>query len=96
VGDGHVRLEMFAPTEAGRESLRQLLPDLRRDLATAGLSASLDLSGQGGPGTTPREHTSEVSPGRANEAPVLSRQSEAGESVATRARTSAHRLDVLA
>lgn len=39
-----IRIEMFAPSDSGREALRQILTDLRRDLAGGGLSASLDLS----------------------------------------------------
>lgn len=42
-GDG-IRVELFAPNEAGREALRGILPELRRDLAGSGMSASLDLS----------------------------------------------------
>jgi flagellar hook-length control protein FliK len=39
-----IRIELFSPSEGGREALRQILTDLRRDLAGGGLSASLDLS----------------------------------------------------
>lgn len=39
-----IRIEMFSPSDSGREALRQILTDLRRDLAGGGLSASLDLS----------------------------------------------------
>ncbi|WP_146215807.1 flagellar hook-length control protein FliK [Cryobacterium arcticum] len=45
-----VRLELFAPTELARDALRQILPDLRRDLAGGGLPASLDLSTRSQPG----------------------------------------------
>jgi flagellar hook-length control protein FliK len=41
-----VRVELFAPTDAGRDALRAILPDLRRDLAGSGLNANLDLSSQ--------------------------------------------------
>nr|WP_276511726.1 flagellar hook-length control protein FliK [Leifsonia aquatica] len=47
-GDG-VRVELFAPTDAGRDALRAILPDLRRDLNGAGLSGTLDLSSQNQP-----------------------------------------------
>ena len=47
-GDG-VRVELFAPTDAGRDALRAILPDLRRDLSGAGLSGTLDLSSQNQP-----------------------------------------------
>jgi flagellar hook-length control protein FliK len=41
-----VRMELFAPTDAGRDALRAILPDLRKDLAGSGLNASLDLSSE--------------------------------------------------
>jgi flagellar hook-length control protein FliK len=44
-----VRLEMFAPTESARDALRQILPELRRDLAGGGLAASLDISARSQP-----------------------------------------------
>lgn len=45
----HVRLELFAPSDAGREALRAILPDLRRDLAGGGMNAQLDVSSQNQP-----------------------------------------------
>lgn len=45
-----VRVELFAASADGREALRQILPDLKRDLAGAGLNASLDLSAGSQPG----------------------------------------------
>ncbi|VXB63332.1 flagellar hook-length control protein FliK [Citricoccus sp. K5] len=60
--DGVVRLEMTAATEAGRENLRAVLGELRRELAGAQAGATLDLSGgssghrdanAAGPGTGP-------------------------------------------
>jgi flagellar hook-length control protein FliK len=39
-----IRMELFAASADGRDVLRQILPDLKRDLAGAGLNASLDLS----------------------------------------------------
>ncbi|MET1044185.1 MAG: flagellar hook-length control protein FliK [Microbacteriaceae bacterium] len=39
-----IRIELFSPSDGGRDALRQILTDLRRDLAGGGLSASLDLS----------------------------------------------------
>jgi flagellar hook-length control protein FliK len=44
VGAGGIRIEMFAASADGRDVLRQALPELKRDLAGAGISASLDLS----------------------------------------------------
>jgi len=42
-------MELFAPNDAGREALRAIITDLRRDLAGQGASASLDLSSQNQP-----------------------------------------------
>lgn len=39
-----IRIELFSPSDGGRDALRQILTDLRRDLAGGGFSASLDLS----------------------------------------------------
>lgn len=44
IGAGGIRIEMFAASADGRDVLRAALPDLKRDLAGAGISASLDLS----------------------------------------------------
>ena len=44
-----MRVQLFAPTDAGRDALRAVLPDLRRDLAGAGINSSLDLSSQNQP-----------------------------------------------
>ena len=44
-----VRIELFSPSDTGRDALRQLLPDLRRDLSATGANTNLDLSSQGQP-----------------------------------------------
>jgi flagellar hook-length control protein FliK len=44
-----MQVQLFAPNDAGRDALRAILPDLRRDLAGSGLSSSLDLSSQNQP-----------------------------------------------
>jgi len=49
IGADGVRMELFAPNDAGREVLRAILTDLRRDLAGQGASANLDLSSQNQP-----------------------------------------------
>nr|WP_281369299.1 flagellar hook-length control protein FliK [Leifsonia shinshuensis] len=49
VGAEGVRVELFAPTDAGRDALRAILPDLRRDLGSTGLTGTLDLSSQNQP-----------------------------------------------
>lgn len=50
VGVDGMRVELFAPNDLGREAIRAILPELRRDLAGQGLSAGLDLSSQNQPG----------------------------------------------
>lgn len=42
--DGTVQLQLLGANDAARDSLRQILGDLRRDLASTGLSAQLDLA----------------------------------------------------
>jgi flagellar hook-length control protein FliK len=44
-----VRIELFAPGDTGREALRGILPELRKELADAGFGATLDLSDHSGP-----------------------------------------------
>ncbi|MGN6404084.1 flagellar hook-length control protein FliK [Sinomonas sp.] len=49
IGAEGVKVELFAPTDAARAAVQAVLPDLRRDLADAGLAASLDLSERNAP-----------------------------------------------
>ncbi|WP_336857754.1 flagellar hook-length control protein FliK [Sinomonas albida] len=49
IGADGVRLELFAPSDAGRAAVQAVLPELRRDLAGTGLGATLDLSGRSAP-----------------------------------------------
>ncbi|MEA5457151.1 flagellar hook-length control protein FliK [Sinomonas sp. JGH33] len=49
IGAGGVRVELFAPTDAGRAAVQAALPELRRDLASSGIGASLDLSSRSTP-----------------------------------------------
>jgi hypothetical protein len=54
VGADGIRVEMFSPSDAAREALRLILPDLRRDLSGAGqggsgLAAQLELSSESQP-----------------------------------------------
>jgi flagellar hook-length control protein FliK len=44
-----VRIDLVSPTDAGREALRAVLTDLKRDLAATGLNANLNLSSGGQP-----------------------------------------------
>jgi flagellar hook-length control protein FliK len=44
-----VRVELFAPNDIGRDALRAILPELRRDLAGTGMNANLQLSSNNHP-----------------------------------------------
>lgn len=60
-GDG-TRIELYAPSDAGRDAIRSILPELRRDIVSQGLGASLGLSSQnqpsdGGDGGAHRDRT---------------------------------------
>ena len=45
-----LRVELFAPNEAGRDALRTIMTELRRDLSGSGLNTTLTLSSQQQPG----------------------------------------------
>lgn len=49
VGADGVRVELFAPNDLGRDAIRAIIPELRRDLAGAGLGGNLSLSSQNQP-----------------------------------------------
>jgi flagellar hook-length control protein FliK len=51
VGADGVRVELFAPNDIGRDAIRAIIPELRRDLAGAGLGGNLTLSSQNQPST---------------------------------------------
>ncbi|QKS18327.1 flagellar hook-length control protein FliK, partial [Curtobacterium sp. Csp2] len=62
-----MHVELFAASEAGRDAVRQVLPDLRRDAAGAGVATTLDLSSQNHPGAQPgRDDRSAPSPLRSD------------------------------
>jgi len=46
ISGGSIRIELQAPNDLGRDALRTILTDLRRDLAIAAPHATLALSGQ--------------------------------------------------
>ncbi|KTR38884.1 hypothetical protein NS263_12255, partial [Curtobacterium oceanosedimentum] len=48
-----MHVELFAASDAGRDAVRQVLPDLRRDAAGSGVTTTLDLSSQNHPGAQP-------------------------------------------
>ncbi|MER2135679.1 MAG: flagellar hook-length control protein FliK [Arthrobacter sp.] len=66
IGTDGVRLELFA-ADAGREAVRAVLPDLRRELAGSGFNASLDLGSGSRPDGEPGQEEHRA-PGR-REAP---------------------------
>lgn len=49
IGPDGVRVELFAASDAGRDALKAILTDLKRDLAGQGLNATLDLSARSQP-----------------------------------------------
>lgn len=59
-----VRIELFAPGDAGREAIRGILPELRKELAAAGFGASLDVSAHNGPGSSARDGSGQDPTGR--------------------------------
>lgn len=50
LGADGVRIELLAATDAGRDGLRLILSDLKRDLAAQGVSSSLEMSSSSGDG----------------------------------------------
>jgi flagellar hook-length control protein FliK len=94
-----VRLEMFAAGEAGRDAVRAALPELRRELALQGLTASLDLSSrsspdQGQPQSQHRGTPDQGGPYRQNLRMVTDAEPTPGQPARTPASTAA--LDVVA
>ncbi|WIB68872.1 flagellar hook-length control protein FliK [Curtobacterium sp. MCBD17_035] len=47
-----MRVELFAASDAGRDAVRSIMPELRRDLGQTGVATTLDLSGQNQPSDT--------------------------------------------
>lgn len=55
VGRDGMSVELFSPSAEGRDALKQMLPDLRRDLtSTGGSGSSLDLGSRDAPQERPR------------------------------------------
>uniref|UniRef100_A0A942YAJ6 Flagellar hook-length control protein FliK n=1 Tax=Neobacillus citreus TaxID=2833578 RepID=A0A942YAJ6_9BACI len=53
-----MHVELFAASDAGRDAVRQVLPDLRRDAGSTGVATTLDLSAQNHPGGQPERRGS--------------------------------------
>lgn len=49
VSGQNMHIELFSPSDAGRDAIRQIMPELRRDLASSGMNANLDLSSRSQP-----------------------------------------------
>jgi flagellar hook-length control protein FliK len=49
ISDAGVKIELFAPNEAGREAIKQILPELRRDLTSTAADGSVSVSDQNAP-----------------------------------------------
>jgi flagellar hook-length control protein FliK len=102
ISAGSISIEMFVASADGRDVLRQALPELKRDLAGAGVSASLDLSsdGQSGPGHggQEREATTRRPPAAYSSTPDSPEQPVNGQTARTRPRLYGPHaiLDVLA
>ncbi|EMY34103.1 hypothetical protein D477_011441 [Arthrobacter crystallopoietes BAB-32] len=97
--DNSVRVELFAVNDAGREALKTVLAELRRDLAASGLNANLDLSAKNLPADagTGQGRRDQEAPGPGDSRPGSARP-EAEEPPAGRRRTFAYgsSLDVMA
>ncbi len=66
-GDG-IRMELSAPTDAGREALRAMLPELRRELAATG-SGAITLATGSDSSATPGGHTGNPNAGGSDARP---------------------------
>jgi Meckel syndrome type 1 protein len=93
-----VRIELFAPGDVGREAIRGILPELRKELADAGFGASLDVSDRSGPGGSSQDSAGRDGAGR--DAGADGRGSRSGSSPggghAPGEQRSGHRWDALA
>jgi flagellar hook-length control protein FliK len=78
IGGDDIRIELFSPSDGGRDALRQILTDLRRDLAGGGLAASLDLSSKNEPGSSEERTPLREAPrsGAAAPEPVIEQRSD--------------------
>lgn len=86
VGAEGVRVELFAPNDLGRDAIRAIIPDLRRDLAGAGLGGSLALSSQNQPsadGNAQHSHTGQLAERGAHRGDSARAAGAAGDADAT-------------
>lgn len=85
IGGDDIRIELFSPSDGGRDALRQILTDLRRDLAGGGLAASLDLSSKNEPGSSEERTPLREAPrsGAAAPEPVIEQRSDPASTATT-------------
>ncbi|MGO4102378.1 flagellar hook-length control protein FliK [Leifsonia sp. YAF41] len=93
VAGEHIRIELFAPSAESRDALKQILTDLRRDLASNGFGAQLDLSGKNQPDSGSDRGTGRQLP---NEPASRGRQFEAEQHARRPVGGPTSMLDVLA
>ncbi|NKX93556.1 flagellar hook-length control protein FliK [Sanguibacter hominis ATCC BAA-789] len=95
IGADGVRIELVGGTDAARESLRGILPELRRDLAATGMQAQLDLgSGRSDSQGAQQGSGLDTDGGRGSGRPEAARGDARGTSVDT-ASAPAPRPDIL-
>jgi flagellar hook-length control protein FliK len=99
VGTEGVRVELFAPTDTGRDALRSILSDLRRDLSGSGLSGTLDLSSENQPSPQSDEQPGWNAPTPEREeratAPRASGSPDTGQTQNPRPDGAAHSIDLI-
>lgn len=99
VSDSGVHIELFAPNDAGRDAIRQVLPDLRRDVNATTANGSVSVSDQNAPSadssgrerawSAPRDTVESRPHAQAEETPVPSAGTRPS------AIASAHALDIV-
>lgn len=96
VSDAGVKIELFAPNEAGREAIKQILPELRRDLTSTASTGSVNVSDQNAPGADSNEHAREPRATPQDGGGRASRDLPNDPAPSPLRRSSAHALDVFA
>jgi flagellar hook-length control protein FliK len=91
-----MHVELFAASDAGRDAVRQVLPDLRRDAAGTGLATTMDLSSQNHPEQTPGRESRPSAGFPAGETGREARPTPRGPGAAHTSTVSTAGLDVLA
>jgi len=62
ISDAGVKIELFAPNDAGREAIKQILPELRRDLTSTAANGSVSVSDQNAPSADERARQPRAAP----------------------------------